>query len=216
MESFKVRIAAISALRSSLGILLTTIAMVPALSIIHRVFNGTWYVNWPLMLSVSGILTGCFFSFFFIAQLLEISTASRREWDRQLIFPGVMWVRGIYLLSILMEFTIMVGTYKEGDPWWDVVLPFGFVLLGFFAWPRTIQISEVEIRQRRPLLDLKRIAYGEVENIIFDTVSKEAIVLGKNGEKIVHTMMHADKERFIKQVESLTGKEVIIVGGKSL
>jgi hypothetical protein len=216
MESFKVRLAAISALRSSFIILLTTIVMVPVFSIINRAFDGTWYVNWPLMLSVSGILTGCFFSFFFVVQLLEFSTASRRERDRQLIFPGVMWVRGIYLLGILMGFTLMVGTYREGEAWWEVVLPFAFVLLGFFAWPRTIQITEVEIRQRRLLFALKRIAYGEVESIIFDTTRKEVVVFGKNGEKIVHTMMHADKERFIKEVQSLLRKEVIVVGGKGL
>jgi hypothetical protein len=125
--------------------------MVPVLSMVHRVFDGTWYVNWPLMLSISGILTGCFFSFFFITQLLEFSATSKREREGQLIFPGVMWLRGVYLLAILMGFTIMVGMYKEGDPWLDaVVLPICFVLIGFFGWPRAIQIAEFEIRQRGP------------------------------------------------------------------
>jgi hypothetical protein len=181
MESFKVRIAAISALRSSLGILLTTAAMVPILSALHRVFDGTWYVNWPLMLSVSGILTGCFFSFFFITQLLEFSAASKREREGQSIFPGVMWFRGICLLGILMGFTIMVGMYREGDPWWDVVLPFGFVLIGFLGWPRAIQITQFEIRQRGPLLTLRKIANNEIQSVVLDASRNETVVFGKNG-----------------------------------
>jgi hypothetical protein len=215
VESSRLRIAASSAFRSSIGILLTTVVVVPALSLINRIFDGTWHVHWGLMLLVSSILTGCFFSFFFITELLEFSAAANRARNRQAIFPVVMWLRGIYLLSMTMGFTIMVGMYREGDPWWDVVLPFGFVLLGFFAWPRAIQITEVDIRQPRFLFSSKRIAFGEVESMIFDVVRKEVVVFGKNGTRVVHTMMHVDKERFIERVESMTGKEVVLLGGKT-
>ena len=106
----------------------------------------------------------------------------------------------------------MVGMYKEGDPWWDVVLPFGFVLMGFFGWPRAIQITQFEIRQRGSLFALRRIAYGEIESVFCGALGSEAVVFGKNGVRIVHTVMHSDRERFVEQVKSIERKEVIIVG----
>jgi hypothetical protein len=152
------------------------------------------------------------FFFFFITDLLEFSAEASRERNRQSIFPAVMWLRGIYLLSIAMGFTIMIRMYREGDPWWEVLLPFGFVLLGFFAWPRTIQITEVDIRRRRPFLGWKRIALGEIESTVFDVTRGETVVFGKNGIRVAQTMMHVDTERFI---ESMTGKEIALLGEKS-
>jgi hypothetical protein len=73
------------------------------------------------MLSISGILTGCFFSFFFITQLLEFSATSKREREGQLIFPGVMWLRGVYLLSHPDGIHDNGGMYKEGDPDWTLL-----------------------------------------------------------------------------------------------
>jgi hypothetical protein len=188
--------------------------MIPALSLINRVFDAACHVNWRLMLWVSSILTGCFFSFFFITDLLEFSAEASRERNMQSIFPAVMWLRGIYLLSIAMGFTIMIGMYREGDPWWYVVLPFAFVLLGIFAWPRAIQITELEIRQRRPLLGWKRIPIGEIESTVFDATRGEVAVFGKSGTRVVHTTMHVDKERFIERLESMTGKEAVLFGVK--
>jgi hypothetical protein len=212
LNSSKVCLAARFALRNSLGIIVTTILMVPAISVIHRVFDKTWYVNWRLMVSISAILTILFFTLFFVTQILEFSTEERREQTKQLVFPGVMWLRGIYLAAIAMGIVLIVGMYKEGDPWWDVVGAVVFVLLGFFAWPRTIEITENEIRQRRFLLGWKRIRYGEVERVVSDTQRNEAVVFGKASERIVHTMMHVDREKFIERVASITGKSAVVVG----
>jgi hypothetical protein len=212
IDSSKVRLAARFALRNSLSIIVTTILMVPAISVIHRIFDETWYVNWRLMVSISAILTTLFFAFLFVTQLLEFSTEERREQTTQLAVPGVMWLRGIYLAVIAMGIVLMVGTYKEGDPWWDVVGAVVFVLLGFLAWPRTIEITENEIRQRRFLLGWKRICYGEVERVVSDTQRNEAVVFGKSSERIVHTMMHVDRDKFIERVASTTGKNAVVVG----
>lgn len=87
MTPSKVRFAALLALRNSLGIFVTAILMVPVVAIINRVFDGTWYVDWRLMLTISGILTALFFTFFFLAQVFEFSTHEQRELNRQLTFP---------------------------------------------------------------------------------------------------------------------------------
>lgn len=214
LNSSKVHLAAISALRYSLGVFLTTVCMIPIVLIAHRVFDGSWYANWRGMLSVSGVLTVCCFTFFFGTRILEFSAASRRNRSSQLIFPGAVWLRGIYLLVIVMGTAIMVGTYKEGDPWWDVVLPSGLILLGYFAWPRAIRIGENEIQQSRPLLGPRRIGFGEIESLVFDPTRGEAVVFGRNGQKIVHSPLHVDTERFIQRMESLSGKETTLLVGK--
>jgi hypothetical protein len=212
MTSSQVRFAARFALRNSVGIIVTTIVLVPLFSIINRLFDGTWYVNWRLMASVSAVLTFLIFAFFFAAQLLESSSEESRERQSQLFFPGVMWVRGLYLMSIVMGLGLMAGTYKEGDPWWDVMIPIVFVFLGFFAWPRAIEISGNEIRQHRIYFGYKRISFGEIERVASDPSRNETIIFGKNGERIVHTMMHAQRERFNQQLESSTGKCIYSVG----
>ena len=214
LNSSKVHLAAISALRYSLGIFLTAVCIVPVVSIIRRVFDGSWYVNWQRMLFISGILTGCFFTFFFVTRVLEFSAASRRNQSNHLIFPGAVWLRGTYLLVVVMGAAMMVGTYREGDPWWDVVLPFGFILLGYLAWPRAIRIEENEIQQGRPLLGPRRIVFGEIESLVFDPTRGEAVVFGRNGQKVVHSPLHVDTERFIQKIESLSGKETTVLVGK--
>ncbi len=168
MESSNIRTAAISAFRNSLPIFLATVAIIPAISIFRRVFDDTWYVNWSSMLLVSGILTGCFFAFFLIAQTPDLSPTTKREHERPSDFPAVKWLRGVYLLGVLIGFALMIGIYKGGNLWWIVALLLGFVLVGFFAWPRVIQITALEIRQRGPLLALKRIANAEIEDLIFN------------------------------------------------
>lgn len=203
-----VRFAAVRALRNSLGIFVTTILMVPAVSVVHRVFDGTWYVNWRLMLSVSGVLTSIFFVFWLVTQLFESAAEEVRERQMQFVFPGAMWVRGIYLTTIAMGIVIMVGTYREGDPWGDVAFPVVLVLLGYLAWPRAIEISDTEVRQRRILFGFKRIPLAEISSVVSDPTSNEAVVFGANGVRIVHTMMHVEHDRFVHRLNLLTGKNL--------
>jgi hypothetical protein len=134
----QVRYASLAALRKSIGIILTTLLLIPPSSVINRIFSATWYVNWRLMVTVSAILPFLVFTFFFVTELLEFATEEARERQLRFVFPGAMWLRGIYLGAILMGFTAMAGEYKEGDPWAIVVLPLVIVFLGFFAWPRAL------------------------------------------------------------------------------
>lgn len=208
----QVRFAALLALRNSIGIILTTILLVPATSIINRIFSGTWYVNWRLMITVSAILTGLVFIFFFVTELLEFAMEDVRERQLRFAFPAVMWLRAAYLGSILMGFIITVGEYRERDPWGIVVLPLIFVLLGFFAWPRAIEITESRIRQRRILFGFKQIRFSDVERVVRDPGRNEIIIFGRNKDAIVHTAMHVDRERFLQRLKSVTGQNTYSVG----
>jgi hypothetical protein len=211
VESSRIRLAAIKALRICLGILLTVVLLVAVDLIVRLVFHVRWLASLRLAILSSGIVTGCVFLFFFLAELLEDSAAARREHSQSLVFPAVMWLRGVYLSAIVMGFTIMVGMYREGDSWKQAIfLPLSFVLLGYFPWPRAVRITESDVRQRGPFLNLRRIPFPEIESI--DAGGGEVVVYGKNGARIVHSAMHADTDRFIEQMEARTGKEVTFPG----
>jgi hypothetical protein len=212
MNSTNRRSAAALALRTSLPILVTAVLALPLLSVVNRVFDGTWSVAWRPGLMVSGILTGLVFAFFFLAQMLEFTAQTHRERALRFVFPAAMWLRGLYLGSIALGVTLMAGMYFEKDPWVIVVLPVCFVFLGFFAWPRTIEITESAIRQRRVLFGFKEIPLGEIESIVGDDSSDEIAVFGKNGTRIVHTSTHVDGKRFLERLASLTGKSGYSVG----
>jgi len=212
MSSTKIRSAEWVALRISLLTFGGTVLMLPLFSVVGRVFDGTWSVPWRMMLTVSGILAGLIFAFLFLAQVFEFSAKTYRERNARLVFPAAMWLRGLYLVSIVMGLGLMAGTYSEGDPWGIVALPVLFVFLGFFAWPRAIEITEIAVRQRRVLFGFKEVRLGEIESVVCDPSRNETIVFGKNGNRIVHTAMHVDRERFIASLKSITGKESYVTG----
>jgi hypothetical protein len=212
MSSTKIRSAALAALRISLLIFGSGVLMLLLFSAVRRVLDGTWSVAWRPALIVSGILTGLFFTFFFLAQVLEFTGQVHRERDLKFVFPAAMWLRGLYFGSIVMGIWLMAGTYFEGDPWTIFVLPVSFVFLGLFAWPRAIEITESTVRQRRVLFGFKEIRLGEIESTVGDAGSGEIVVFGKNGTRIVHTTMHVDGERFIARLKSVTGKDSYTTG----
>jgi hypothetical protein len=212
MSSTKIRSAAWAALRISLLIFGSAVLMLPLFSVVRSVFDGTWSVPWRMMLTVSGILAGLIFAFSFLAQVFEVSAQNYRERNARLVFPAAMWLRGVCLGSIVMALGLMAGTYSEGDPWGIVALPVLFVFLGFFAWPRAVEITDRAVRQRRVLFGSKEILLGEIESVVCDPSGNETIVFGKNGNRIVHTAMHVDGERFVERLGSLTGKSSNFVG----
>lgn len=210
--SAQVRGAALAAVKVGTGIIFTTLLLIPILSTVNRIFEGTWYLNWRLMISVSAVLAFLIFAFVFVTKLLEMTSEDARERHSRLVFPAMVWLRSIYFGSIVLGLVIMVGTFLEGDVWWIVVLPAAFVFLGFFAWPRAIKLTECQIQQRRTLFGAKQIRFSDIESVISDPARNEIVVFGKNGQVIVHTAMHAGGVRFLQQLKSLAGKNAYSVG----
>lgn len=212
MTLLNIRSAAIRAFAGSIGILFTAVLLIPVFAIINRVFDGSWRVNWHLTVSVAAVLTALWFTFLFISQLLEDFTEAKRHEAGNRIFPGSMWIRGISSGCILLGIVTVIGSYREDDARWAVALPFVFVLLGFVTWPRAIEIANNEIRQRGRFFNTRILPSNEIESATFDPSRREIAVFGRNGTRIVHTLMHADGVQFIKGVEALTGKKVAILG----
>jgi hypothetical protein len=212
MDPSKIRSAARLALRISLPTFVSAMLLLPLIAVVNRIFDGTWSVPWRMALILSSILTGLVFAFLFLAQILESYAKEHRRHAQRMVFPAAMWLRGLCLTCIVMGFGLMAGTYSEGDPLWVVVTPVCFVFLGFFAWPRTIRITERAIRQRRVLFGFKEIRIDEIESVAYDASRGETIVFGKNGTRIVHTATHVDGERFADKLQSATGKDEYLVG----
>ncbi len=212
MNTTKIRASAILALRISLPVFVSTILVAPLIAIVNRIFDAAWSVRWRLALILSAILTGLVLAFVFFAQILESFAKERRSIAQRMVFPAAMWLRGLYLACIVMGLGLMVGTYSEGDPLWVVVTPVCFVFLGFFAWPRTIEITERAIRQRRAMFGIQEIRLDEIESVAYDAARGETIIFGKNGTRIVHTAMHVDGERFAEKLQSASGKDEYLVG----
>lgn len=206
MRSSYARIAFTSAFRISLVILFTSAVTIPVAIILGRIFHGTWPQNWAVIFGVPATLTALIFAFLFATQWLELVTEQARERQRRLVFPAEMWLRGLYLSCIVMSWIMMIGMYREGDPWGNETIPVVFVLMAFFAWPRAITISDTEVRQHGKLFGTTRIPLNEIETVF--SGSSEATVFGKNGAHITHTNMHVQRERFLSYVKSLSGRHI--------
>jgi hypothetical protein len=169
-------------------------------------------MNWQSIIIASAMLMSLVVAFFFVTGLLESATRKARDRQQRFVFPAVMWLRGVYLGSILMGLVVMAGTYREGDSWGIVILPLVFVLLGFFAWPRAIEITESQIRQRRALFGFKQIRFSDIQSVVCDPGRNEIVIFGRNKDAIVHTKMHVDGEKFLRRINSLTGVNAYSVG----
>src|SRR5271154_504406 len=158
-------------------------------------------------LVIFGVLAGVGYSFFVVTAKLDKWTAEKRERNSRLIFPGAMWVRGLYLCRIVMAIALMIGMYREGDRGFILYIPIALVFLGYFPWPRAISLDGVAVRKRDAFFRLTSIPYDEIASVVFDAQRGEAVVFGTDGKSIVHSNMHVDVDRFIAQLESITGKD---------
>jgi hypothetical protein len=192
----------------SAGIPIIAAAFIPLLSAYHRVFEGSWRVNWRLPLELGVALAVLFFLFFLVTQLLEEAEVTRREKRKKKEFPAMMWIRGVCLVNILLGVAIMAGTYREGDEWWVIAISGVFIPLGYFGCPRTIYIAEHEIGQRNRFIGTKVIPIAEIESVSWDESSGEITVFGSNGTRISHTPQHMYRMQFLDEMEVLTRKEV--------
>ncbi len=210
MRSSTTKYAATFALRMTAGILITAATTIIISSLLNRLVYGTWYVNWVLRLEAAGALTAILFALFFSAQVAEKWAAEKRKRNNHLVFPGMMWIRGIYLACVVIMIAILVGSYRQGERGGTLAFPVAIILLAYFAYPRSIRLDEVSVSQRGLLLWRAKIAYKDVEQIVFEVRRNEVTVFGKRGNRIAHTMMYVDKQRLMEQLKTVTGRSITI------
>jgi hypothetical protein len=131
----------------------------------------------------------------------------------QLTFRGPLWLRALYLLTIVMGVVMIVGMYREGDRGFALYIPLVFILVGYFAWPRAVHLDDGEIRKRDAFLRLTRIPRAEVASVVLDTSSGKLVVFGKSGQRIVYGNFDDGGERLMEQLEIASGKETTVMGG---
>jgi len=130
----------------------------------------------------------------------------------RLIFRGALWLRSIYVFTIGVSVVTIVGMYREGDRGFVLYVPFMFILLGYFAWPRAIRLDNEEISKRDAFFRPTRILRGEIASVVLDRSTGELVVFGQNGQRITYKNFDSDGGKMMEQLEVLTGKETTFLG----
>lgn len=130
----------------------------------------------------------------------------------RLIFRGALWLRSLYLFTILMGVVTFVGMFREGDRGFALYIPLIFILLGYLAWPRAIRLDNEEICKRDALFRSTRIRRGEIASVVLDRSTGELVVFGQNGKRIAYNNFGDGGVKMMEQLEVLTGKETTFLG----
>jgi hypothetical protein len=59
---------------------------------------------------------------------------------------------------------------------------------------------------------VKRITRSEIESVAYDDSSDEIVGFGRNSTRIVHSATRTGEERFMEQMEFMTGTEIAVLG----
>lgn len=202
MNSARIRIRVQLAVKRFTGLRSSRIPAIASLSIINHAFKEPRSFGLLSRLTHAAALVGLVIAFFVVAQLLEKAGVEQRKRDGWKVFPGAMWLRGIYLVTISIGIAMMVGMYREGDRWWVVSMPVLLILLGYIPRPRAIKISHAEIRQGRPFRSALRIPVREMESASLDPGSGVVMVFGRNGTQLSTALTTSTARNLSKRLKS--------------
>jgi hypothetical protein len=142
----------------------------------------------------------------FLSTLFDLRTHDRIEAARAPSFPATSFLTGLYGITTIFSLALIKGLHAEGDPIWMQLLPLVFVLIAFYAWPRTIHCGELSVWQRNRFGRKKVIPYQAIQAISVSP-GGSTIVLGLEGT-IEHTPQHVDAESFRHLTASRSAKPV--------
>src|SRR5262249_47292440 len=108
----------------------------------------------------------------------------------RLIFAGAIVILGGLIVIVLVR----------GDDWRITLLLAPFLLLCVFGLPGSIRVDAVGVSTRRWDGRPTRIAWREVIDVGGPDAAGQVIVTGANGQKIVHTGLHAGAAGFYRDV----------------
>jgi hypothetical protein len=168
------------------------------------------YTNWPYLLGGAVLVPGSYFAILFIIRLLQDAADSKRERDGNLVFSGTIGWRVLLLVVVVFLVVINTGIYRQGGrlQTWGVAFAAVMGLTVFYAWPRPIEFSNGAIRQNKILSGVKTILFSDVIGAKYDARQQCILISGKNGVTLVHSMLHAGRNQFARQLKSLTGVNV--------
>jgi hypothetical protein len=177
-----------------------------------RMVNGALvpYTNWPYLLGGAALVPGSYFAILFTIRLFQDAADAKRERDGNLVFSGTIGYRVLFLVVVIFLLVIDTGVYHQDGrlQTWEVVFAAVMDLTVFYAWPRRIEFSNGAIRQNKILGGAKSILFSDVIGAKYDARQQCILISGKNGVTLVHSMFHAGRNQFARQLKSLTGVNV--------
>jgi hypothetical protein len=168
------------------------------------------YTNWPHLLGGAVLIPGSYFSILFIIRLLQDAADAKRERDGDLVFSGTIGWRVLLVVGVVFLVVINTGIYRQDGrlQTWAVAFAAVMGLTVLYAWPRPIEFSNGEIRQNKILGGVKTILFSDVIGAKYDARQQCILISGKSGVTLVHSMLHAGRNQFARQLKSLTGVNI--------
>lgn len=177
-----------------------------------RMVNGALvpYTNWPYFLGCAALIPGTYFAIIVIVRLFQDIADAKRERDGNLVFSGTIGYRVLFLVVVVFLLVIETGVYYQNGrlQTWEIAFAAVMDLMVFYAWPRRIEFSSGAIRQNKILGGAKSILFSDVIGAKYDAPQRCILISGKNGVTVVHSMFHAGREQFARQLKSFTGVNV--------
>lgn len=178
-----------------------------------RVLDGALvpYIGWYRFLSYAILVPGGYFAVLLIIRLFQDASDAERERAGNLVFRGTVGWRVLLFVSGTSMFAMDVGIYHQMGqlPMWAVASTAAMALLAFYAWPRVIDFTNSAVRQRNTFGGMKSILFSDITDAQFDARQQCIIVSGKGGARIIHTPLHADRQQFVRQLQLLTGTQIL-------
>jgi hypothetical protein len=117
-------------------------------------------------------------------------------------FPGSGLIRGLFAVGISVfsygAVTVAFSPSVRSDWWVCVVLGF-FAVCALFAWPRTIFVDDLGIRQSGAFgLGLNVIRWDDVDYATDNPEAGGVLVISKTGARIVLSPMHAGRTEMLE------------------
>lgn len=118
---------------------------------------------------------------------------------------GIIWPgKIIFLLAILLLGGLPVALLARGDGWGAAMLLLPFFLLSVLGLPGPIVVDQSRgVSTRRWYGRAKHIAWDQISRMDWTDDMQQTVIVGTNGQKIIHTGFHAARDDFRRQVSLL-------------
>ena len=198
--------SASAAVRPALLVLMVTALTLPFQALINAILVSKATTDWKLALVVGAVVASIWYIAAFLSTLFDLRTQDRIEVAMAPSFPATSFLIGLYGVTTILSLALINGLHAEGDPIWMQLLPLVFVVIAFYAWPRTIHCGALSVWQRNLWGRKKDIPYREIQAISV-SANGTTTVLGLE-ETIEHTQQHVGAESFRHLVASRCARPV--------
>lgn len=211
----KLKINAAKVVRNS-ATLLVWMALFP-ICVGLRTRNGTVspYTNWLTLTLWTVLLPGVYFSIALTVTMLQETADAVGARQGNNAFGSAIGYELLLGSALMLAVGLGAWQYRDSDPLTGTDISFyaAMVLLVFYSWPRRIQFAGGALVQRNIWGGIKSLSFADIATAKLDARQRCILITGRNGVRIVHSMFHARRAQFARQLEDLTGTRVSDLDG---